>query len=56
MGGYAVESVEADEFEKDQAKAIVSYKAGGFTGRVGLSYRRADGFWKLEGAVDLGLK
>ncbi len=56
VGDFKVESVEVDAYEKDQAKAIASYKAGNFAGRIGLSYRKGESSWKLEGAVDLGLK
>lgn len=56
VGDFRVESVGVDAYEKDQAKAIASYKAGNFTGRLGLIYRRGQSSWKLEGTFDLGLK
>lgn len=54
--GFAVTRVEVDPYERDLANAVVSYRLSSFTGAVQLSYQRADGFWKLKGASDLGLK
>lgn len=54
--GFAVTRVEVDPYERDLANAVVSYRLSSFKGAVQLSYQRADGFWKLKGAADLGLK
>lgn len=54
--GFAVTKVEVDPYERDLANAVVSYRLSSFKGAVQLSYQRAEGFWKLKGAADLGLK
>ncbi|MBI4722339.1 MAG: hypothetical protein HY769_04965 [Candidatus Stahlbacteria bacterium] len=53
---FKVDRIEIDEYEKDLCVALVSYNIGGLTGKVGVSYRLADGFWKCTGVRELGLK
>lgn len=53
---FKVDGVELDPYEKDLATATVSYRANNFHGGLRLSYRNSADFWKLEKAVDLGLK
>jgi len=56
VGDFKVESVEVDAYEKEPSEGDRILQGWNFAGRIGLSYRKGESSWKLEGAVDLGLK